>query len=611
MPSRFNIQSWMTCYEGFRMTWRSVHESFHKHGHEWILVVVTMLAFVLVWPVGEYLILDDWAFAKSLEHLHKHGELVVLDWNPMTLTGHLLWGLLFTKLFGYSFLVTKIAVGCAGALVSLSAYWISKRHGAHPTIALIAGLAILLNPLFLIHLFMYMTDVTGLMWQWLSLGCLSLGFSKPGRRREWLLVASSVLWGLAFLTRQHGVTVPVAFGAYILIFDRSLFHWGIIGRTFLPGIWVAANGFVWQSLTQGNTKSFRASSSLVREFVLNPPWFDLPYICWCYFIYIGLFAAPLVLSIRWSDLRPLSLRKLFLMIAATWVGLFLFIHYSMNGRRFPYVRNVITPWGAFQPQEFVTGDRDLLWLPEYGIAAGFCGLVAGLCWVRIIKQPGGRTNQTADANGSVHPICARRLLFLLFVFQLAYVLVTSPILYDRHLILLLPTVVVMASLVTSKHSNPRLLAPAIVLLGYAAYGIVCSHDVHAVSRAVFLEGERLLASGVRAERIDAGYAFDGWHMYERSHAMSPETTLYMPPWWPSTRPTTASHLEQPWWISILTTQVKPEYVVAISANIPHGNYQGQYRFEEIECTRRYWTYWPLREQKVHLFRCHRLTAAIP
>ena len=79
----------------------------------WDLAVIALLVglcYWLVWPVGEYAILDDWAFNKSLSILHERGELRILHWNPMSLAGHVLWGWLFTKLFGVSFTVTKLSV---------------------------------------------------------------------------------------------------------------------------------------------------------------------------------------------------------------------------------------------------------------------------------------------------------------------------------------------------------------------------------------------------------------------------------------------------------------------------------------------------------------------
>ena len=78
--------------------------------NELAVCLMTVTAYLLVWPVGDYAIMDDWAYAKSLEHLHYDGELIILDWNPMSLLGHLFVGLVFTKAFGFSFTVMKLSV---------------------------------------------------------------------------------------------------------------------------------------------------------------------------------------------------------------------------------------------------------------------------------------------------------------------------------------------------------------------------------------------------------------------------------------------------------------------------------------------------------------------
>jgi hypothetical protein len=139
------------------------------------------------------------------------------------------------------------------------------------------------------------------------------------------------------------------------------------------------------------------------------------------------------------------------------------------------------------------------------------------------------------------------------------------------------------------------------------YGITCTHDLHAISRAVFLAGQRLLAVGVPADAIDAGYAFDGWYMYERSQTISRSPTMRIPPWWPTSHKFTASSSKQPWWIYGLVTEIRPQYVVSLSSPIPLHQFGGDYEFEEIEYEQSYWTYWPLKEHRVYVFR----TAALP
>lgn len=591
------------------MSWESFNRIAAKYRHEGILIATAIIAFVLVWPVGEYGILDDWAFVKSLEHLHVSGKLVVLDWNPMSLTGHLFWGLAFTKLLGFSFLATKISVFVAGVLVSLIVYWYARRHGANPQLAFVAGMGLLLNPLFFVHIFMYMTDVTGLFWQWLSIWCLSIGLARNDRWKSSLLAAGSVFWAMAFLTRQHGITVPLALGAYILLFDRSLFRWRILAPAYLPGVWVTVNGLYWHAVVQPNNRSFQASSELVRQFLLDPPWANLPYILFSFAVYVGLFVAPVALAVRWKGLFNLTRISQILVFVACWLGISYWTHASMRGWYFPYCRNVVTPSGFFEPFAFAVWAMPQLWEREWGIAVGLLGVIAALVWILClgswVSEP-RTTDGPTDRRGF-----AVRLVLLLLVFQLGYCFATAPILFDRHLLLLAPSAIVLAALMVQADNSPRWSVSLLILGGYACYAVPCAHDIHAVSRAVFLEGVRLHATGVPVDKIDAGYAFDGWFMYEKSFAISPPSPVILPPWWPEPVKVYGSDVEHPWWVYELVTAIEPEYVVTASTPVPAFMYRGKYRYEEVPTERTYQTYWPWAEHKVQVFRCIPAISSVP
>ncbi len=577
-----------------------------RYANELALVGVAVVSFLVVWPVGEYVILDDWAFAKSLEHLHVEGRLVVLDWNPMTLIGHLLWGLLFTKLLGFSFFATKVATFCAGVVLVLCVQWFVRSHGVRAATALLAGLSLLFNPLFLPHIFMYMTDVTSLTWQWLSLVALSIALRQSGRHSAWWAAGGAVCWGLAFLTRQHGVAIPMALAVYLVCFDRSLLRRiRLVAAMFLPGMAVAVGGIVWQRLSQEPTDALRVMTQVVWNFVLHPSWFDLPFIVWSYAVYAGLFVLPMCLALGFRGMTPLKGWRLAVVVVGGGVGLNLLLHYTLRGWFFPYIRNVITPWGMFGPNVFAIQEQTApLWRLEWGIAIGLVGLLSAIWFLAVICR--FSTPATPSKDGDVvHAELrrARRLLLLLLVFQAAYALATAPVLFDRHLLLFAPTVIGLAALAAPIDVCPRRFVPAVALVVYAVYGVVCTHDIHAVSRGVFLEGARLVESGVDPAQIDAGYAFDGWFMYERSAAVKTPPLVQMGPWWPSSYPLpNLQSYGSPWWIGGVTTQVRPGYVVTAEVPIPSHMFESLHRFEELEGEQRIQTYWPWREQRVRVFR---------
>src|SRR5438477_7741425 len=76
-----------------------------------LLTILGFFAFacLLVSPLRDVPVNDDWAYAWSVENLLKTGHLAVLDWSahyPILAT---LWGSLFSLFFGFSFGVLRLS----------------------------------------------------------------------------------------------------------------------------------------------------------------------------------------------------------------------------------------------------------------------------------------------------------------------------------------------------------------------------------------------------------------------------------------------------------------------------------------------------------------------
>ena len=108
---------------------------------EMVVGLCIVLAYVLVWPVGDYVIEDDWAFSLTLHHLHENGEVRILHWNPHTLVVHLFWGLLFTKVLGFHLTLLKITTVLLMAAGTWSVMDLLRRLDVRPGLITMAGLA--------------------------------------------------------------------------------------------------------------------------------------------------------------------------------------------------------------------------------------------------------------------------------------------------------------------------------------------------------------------------------------------------------------------------------------------------------------------------------------
>lgn len=487
-----------------------------------LIALLIGVCYWLVWPVGEYAILDDWAFNKSLSFLNERGELRILHWNPMSLIGHLLWGWLFTKLFGVSFTVTKFSVVVLHVLelfvVARWLRWCNVPSGG----VWLAVLALMFHPLHFLHCYTYDTDIPAITWQVLGLWCLARGLVLQPNRSGLLLLGSSLL-GWSAWTRQHGLTAWLAVATYLLVWERRLLFRREGLCILVPGAALIAGFMGWYRFVHGPTDVFEVSMQQVRDFASHPPWTSLPEIGLTYAVYLGSFVAPLALSLPMSAWLTLKRRSVIWGLFALWLlaNLATYFYFARN-LLFPYMRTVVTPYGLFSPNLYLLGSKSVIWgqpiacIITVASVMGFIALLQRLTdaeW-RACEEPRWVTIRLGTA---------------WLVWQLAYIAGTTPLLFDRHLLILAPSSVLLFVVLMPSQTHWDWVIGAAMILLLAHYSLASTHDVHAESRLAFRAGNDLMAEGVSPAKINGGYAFDGWHLYE-SHS-GPVPVRPLPPWW--------------------------------------------------------------------------------
>ena len=341
-------------------------ESLHSKGRGrladlGLIGLLVGVCYWLVWPVGEYAILDDWAFNKSLSFLNERSELRILHWNPMSLVGHVLWGWLFTTLFGASFTVTKLSVVALHVVEMFAvARWL-RWCGVPSRGVWLAVLALMFHPLHFLHCYTYDTDIPAITWQVLGLYCVARGFAAEPRRCGLLLLGSALL-GWSGWTRQHGVVAWLAVATYLVVCERRLLLRREGWCALLPGAALMASFLGWYRFLHGPTDVFQMSMQQVREFTLNPPWSSLPEIGLTYVVYFGGVVAVMAVALPMSEWRRLDRRSIILGLVMLWLLINMIAHFYLEwGLLFPYLRNVVTPFGLFVPDTYLLGSRDVLW----------------------------------------------------------------------------------------------------------------------------------------------------------------------------------------------------------------------------------------------------------
>jgi hypothetical protein len=163
------------------------------------------------------------------------------------------------------------------------------------------------------------------------------------------------------------------------------------------------------------------------------------------------------------------------------------------GWTFPYLGNLITPWGTLP--DTAIGRRPLVLglyirsgLTVAGCLGGAALLVRLGCGVRTWLRSGS-----------------------LGWFTLAHLglLLVAPKLFDRYLLCLLPGALALATWMPITRPHRVASAAAFLLLGLASFGL--AHDWLAWNSARWELGRRALSRGIPITDIEGGFEWDGWH----------------------------------------------------------------------------------------------------
>src|SRR5690242_17480905 len=81
----------------------------NKHNYSLLLILIFIISELLVNPVGNFPLNDDWTYSKSVLILKNEGKFDIGNFAAMTLFSHLIWGFAFVKVFGFSFTVLRFS----------------------------------------------------------------------------------------------------------------------------------------------------------------------------------------------------------------------------------------------------------------------------------------------------------------------------------------------------------------------------------------------------------------------------------------------------------------------------------------------------------------------
>src|SRR5438552_7723253 len=114
---------------------------------------------LIIPPQHEYPIIDDWIYARSVQHQVATGAFEMPAQSQASLVGLTLWGTLWVRLFGFSFTVLTYSTLVLAVAALYAFYGIAREVGAPPWGALLGTGLLAVNPIFFHLSYSFMTDV--------------------------------------------------------------------------------------------------------------------------------------------------------------------------------------------------------------------------------------------------------------------------------------------------------------------------------------------------------------------------------------------------------------------------------------------------------------------
>lgn len=183
------------------------------------LLLLWLLLIIIINPIGDFPLNDDWCYGKSVKTLYEDGYLKLYNWGEMTLVGQVYWGYFFAEIFGFSFTVLRWSTLVLGFATIIGIYKLLTLAKLSRWAKLIGVLLCVMNPIFLSLSFSFMTDVPFM--------CVTIWafyfFAKALKTDTWLPILWAILFCyFAFLIRQLAWVFPIVWLiTFVIVKERN------------------------------------------------------------------------------------------------------------------------------------------------------------------------------------------------------------------------------------------------------------------------------------------------------------------------------------------------------------------------------------------------------
>lgn len=206
------------------------------------LVIIFVLAEIIVNPIADIPLNDDWVYAQSVVKTLETGNVDISPLSSASIFTHIVWGSIFVKIFGFSFTVLRFSTLISALIAIIFLNKLIIRITESKLAGVLAAAILLFNPIYFNTANSYMTDVNFITLLIISV-YFAFDFYHSHKMLSFIMVFIFSL--LAILLRQYGVIIPFCFaisclfnshkrwlyfGASIILFALTLYIFNIFEK---------------------------------------------------------------------------------------------------------------------------------------------------------------------------------------------------------------------------------------------------------------------------------------------------------------------------------------------------------------------------------------------
>jgi len=479
-----------------------------------LIGVLWLLLFIIVNPIGEFPLNDDWAFSKNVYYLVEQGILKFSDWPAMTLIVQTLIGALFCSIFGFSFTVLRFSTIFMGFLGLVFTYLLISELTKNKKMATIATLLVAINPLFFSLSATFMTDVYFYTFNVLS---FFFFFKYVKNNQTKLLIIATLLSIAATLIRQIGVLIPLSFAlSYLYRKEINFKTIAIAGLPFILTLISLLLYNTWFDLTQEARPKYGTFVEIINKFenilaLLKNTYLRIGYIL----NYVGFFVFPLLIiniKKRWCVLNLKNRIKSLIITSLFILPIFRMWNDIPTG-------NVINNF-CLGPK--CLRDYYLLWQNNYSFIPdltwtiiNIIALIGAFLLVFTITTSLLNTKKILN-NTHLNAVRRIQLMSILFFFLYSILLFMSNYYFDRYILSFLPLIFIVILPIQNYKINKYFVAFSIAfILTLGSFSVLATHDYLSWNRARWEALNDLTKKDkIYPHFIDGGFEFNGWYLSE-------------------------------------------------------------------------------------------------